>query len=359
MKNSVLFAAIAAAGMLAGCSGNSAGYKITAVSQDAFAQGDTIMLMDYDSGERLDSIVVADSTLVFEGNADSCRVVALTKQGRRLAMFLLEPGEISVDFKLRAAKGTPLNDKNYSLNAAGDSIIKDYYAQLDILKNSGKTETEIAAGYDSLTVVVDSLLTSMNRKAFEENKDNAFGMLAFLDIAYGLDKKQLDELLDGTPEWFRNAGSVKKYVEAAEKLDKTAPGKMFTDFTVTTSDGKEVKLSDYVGKGEYVLVDFWASWCGPCMREMPGLKEIYNEYNGKGLQILGVAVWDKPEDTRNAVATHKLPWTIIDNAQRIPTDIYGIMGIPHIIMFAPDGTIVFRGLTGTALLKAVDETILK
>jgi thiol-disulfide isomerase/thioredoxin len=134
---------------------------------------------------------------------------------------------------------------------------------------------------------------------------------------------------------------------------------MFTDFTVTTSDGKTVKLSDYVGKDDYVLVDFWASWCGPCMREMPGLKEIYGKYNGKGLQIVGVAVWDAPDDTRKAVEAQQLPWTIIDNAQCIPTDLYGIMGIPHIIMFAPDGTIAFRGLTGNELHKAVDDLMAK
>ena len=359
MRKSILCTALAAAGVIAGCSGNGSGYKIIATSQDAFAQGDTILLIDYDTDERIDSVVVADSTLVFEGNADKERIVTLTNHGKRLAVFLLEPGETTVDLKLRTAKGTPLNDKNQALNIAGDSIIKGYYASVENLKKSGKTEEEMQDELDSLTYATDSVLTALNKKAFEENKDNAFGLLAFLDYAYGLDKAQLESALNGTPEWFRNSVRVKRFIDAADKLDKTAPGKMFTDFTVATSDGKEVKLSDYVGKGDYVLVDFWASWCGPCMREMPGLKEIYNKYNGKGLQIVGVAVWDNPDDTRNAVVAQQLPWTIIDNAQRIPTDLYGIMGIPHIIMFAPDGTIAFRGLTGEELHKAVVELMEK
>ena len=359
MKTTILFTALAAAGILAGCSGNGSGYKITATSQDAFSQGDTLLLIDYDTDEHLDSIVVADSTLVFEGNADKGRIVALTNHGKRLAVFLLEPGEITIDMNMRTAKGTPLNDKNYALNEAGDSIIQNYYSTADNLKKSGKTEAEIQNALDSLTSATDSILTAMNKNAFEANKDNAFGLLAFLDYAYGLDKAQLEAALDGTPDWFRNSVRVQRFVDAAYKLDKTAPGKMFTDFTVTTSDGKTVKLSDYVGKGDYVLVDFWASWCGPCMREMPGLKEIHNKYKDKGLQIVGVAVWDEPDDTRKAIETQQLPWTIIDNAQRIPTDIYGIMGIPHIIMFAPDGTIAFRGLTGEELQKAVDDIMEK
>ena len=341
MRKSILCTALAAAGVIAGCSGNGSGYKIIATSQDAFAQGDTILLIDYDTDERIDSVVVADSTLVFEGNADKERIVTLTNHGKRLAVFLLEPGETTVDLKLRTAKGTPLNDKNQALNIAGDSIIKGYYASVENLKKSGKTEEEMQDELDSLTYATDSVLTALNKKAFEENKDNAFGLLVFLDYAYGLDKAQLESALNGTPEWFRNSVRVKRFIDAADKLDKTAPGKMFTDFTVATSDGKEVKLSDYVGKGDYVLVDFWASWCGPCMREMPGLKEIYNKYNGKGLQIVGVAVWDNPDDTRNAVVTQQLPWTII------------------IIMFAPDGTIAFRGLTGEELHKAVVELMEK
>lgn len=359
MKTSLLCAVLTAAGILASCSGNGTDYKITATSQEMLTKGDTILLTDYDTDERLDSVVVTDSTLVFEGTADKNRIVSISNHGRRLAIFILEPGEITVDLNLRTAKGTPLNNKNHELNAKGDSIIQNYYTSLENLKKSEIPEEAAKNATDSLANATNSLLTELNKNAFEQNKDNMFGLLVFLDYAYGLDKSQLDKALEGTPEWFRNSVRVKRYMDSAERLENTAPGKMFTDFTVTTSDGKTVKLSDYVGKGKYTLVDFWASWCGPCMREMPGLKEIYEKYNGKGLQIVGVAVWDDPDDTRAAVESKQLPWPIIDNAQRVPTDIYGIMGIPHIIMFAPDGKIVFRGLTGEDLRNKVDELMTK
>ena len=111
-------------------------------------------------------------------------------------------------------------------------------------------------------------------------------------------------------------------------------------------DGKIQKLSDYVGKGKYILVDFWASWCGPCKAELPNIKNVYQKYAGPEFDILSVAVWDKKEDTIQSAKEQGIVWNQIIDAQRIPTNIYGIDGIPHIILFGPDGTIVKRDLRG-------------
>lgn len=97
-----------------------------------------------------------------------------------------------------------------------------------------------------------------------------------------------------------------------------------------------------INSGKPAMVDFWASWCGPCIRETKVLKEIYEEYGSKGLDVLGVAVWDEPANTLKAIEQHQLPWPQIINAQTIPTDLYGIAGIPCIILFDPEGNIVSR-----------------
>ncbi|MDE6062843.1 MAG: TlpA family protein disulfide reductase, partial [Duncaniella sp.] len=83
-------------------------------------------------------------------------------------------------------------------------------------------------------------------------------------------------------------------------------------------------------------------WCGPCIRQSAVIKDIYKEYGPKGLEVIGVAVWDKPEDTLKGIKDHDLPWMNVINAQSIPTEIYGIQGIPTIILFGPDGTILSR-----------------
>ena len=132
----------------------------------------------------------------------------------------------------------------------------------------------------------------------------------------------------------------------------TAEGQPFVDFEV---DG--VKFSDFVGRGKYMLVDFWASWCGPCRGEMPNLRAVYEECHGPDFDMLSVAVWDKPEDTAQAAEEENIVWNQMVNTQNVATDLYGIDGIPHIILFGPDGTILKRGLRGDDIRAAVAEAL--
>ena len=132
---------------------------------------------------------------------------------------------------------------------------------------------------------------------------------------------------------------------AQEAASKSAVGQMFTDFQAEF-DGKTYKLSDYVGRGKYVLVDFWASWCGPCKAEIPNLIKVYNQYKGDKFEVLGVATWDEPKASLKTIEQMKIPYPQILNAQRAGSDAYGITGIPQIILFGPDGTILKRDLRG-------------
>lgn len=139
---------------------------------------------------------------------------------------------------------------------------------------------------------------------------------------------------------------MKAETERMEQVEaQHGAGTAFIDFE-TTYQGKTTHLSDYVGKGQYVLVDFWASWCGPCRAEVPNLIAAYNQFKEKGLVVLGVAVSDDPADTEKAIAALGINYPQMLNAGSTPAELYGISGIPHIILFAPDGSIVERGLRG-------------
>lgn len=138
------------------------------------------------------------------------------------------------------------------------------------------------------------------------------------------------------------------------RVEAKDPSRPFTDFSVVYK-GKTTRLSDYVGRGQYVLVDFWASWCAPCREEIPSIIAAYNKYKEKGLQVLGVAVSDKPAHTEAAVKELGITYPQIINAQNTPSEAYHFRGIPYVLLFAPDGTILARGLRGEDIEKKLAE----
>ena len=138
----------------------------------------------------------------------------------------------------------------------------------------------------------------------------------------------------------------------AQPAKQSRPGK-YIDFEAVQPDGKVMKLSDYVGKGKYILVDFWASWCGPCREEIPNMKDIYYEFRGEKFDIVGAPVMDKPENTLKAVDELKIPWTqILSVPESVPKD-YGFQYIPYIILVGPDGTILETNMRGDGIRAAV------
>ena len=138
------------------------------------------------------------------------------------------------------------------------------------------------------------------------------------------------------------------------RVEENDTEKPFVDFLVVYQ-GKTTRLSDYVGCGQYVLVDFWASWCAPCREEIPSIIATYNKYKEKGLQVLGVAVNDKPAHTEAAIKELGITYPQIMNAQNTPAEAYHFKSIPYVLLFAPDGTILARGLRGEEIDKKLAE----
>ena len=229
--------------------------------------------------------------------------------------------------------------------------------QADAALSDEEKEDKIQASYDETVVKLSDDGLEMLRKY----PSGELAVTVLKNISSMLEPAELAEAISLVEGAAAEDEYVKQLVALSNAKSATAEGKMFTDFTVVQDEsdpeGSKVSLSDYVGKGKYVLVDFWASWCGPCKQELPNIAAVYNKYKGDDFDVLSIAVWDDPADTKVAAEEEGITWSQIINAQQVPTDIYGIEGIPHIILFGPDGTILKRDLRGDNIEAAVAEAL--
>ena len=276
----------------------------------------------------------------------------------KTTMAMFTAGKVSARF---IPDGTPLTVNVDSINVtftskypelSSQTLYKEYADANKALSERFKKEYDAVASddsavdalYDKFQAISDSL-----NKAYLAKKDNSFVTeMVLQNLQYSLTPAEMDSALNTLDTALANRPAIVAMKKVAASQMATAEGKMFTDFEV---EGK--KLSDYVGKGKYMLVDFWASWCGPCKKEIPNIKNVYEKYHGDDFDVLSVAVWDKPEETVDTAKVYGVNWNQIIDAQKIPTDIYGIQGIPHIILFGPDGTILKRDLRGEDIEKTV------
>ena len=323
------FAAMAAVSCVFGASAGDP-YKVRVQFTDD-QEGVMVYMVNFDTKEKIDSTVVSQKVALFKGEIDEPVLARIMHDGQPAGTFVLESGSIVVDPTKRKVFGSMLNDPLQDFNDKAADLSERY----------SKTEDDSLRSriYDEFMTLAESVMT--------DNIDNPIGYYLFVDKASSMDATEFASWLARYPDLARYQ-RVSRISEALAKKSATSPGKMFTDFEVTYN-GKTSRLSDYVGKGKYVLADYWASWCGPCLRQIPVIKELLAEFGDKGLEVLGVAVWDEPENTAKAIESHGITWPCIINAQTIPTDIYGINGIPCIILYGPDGTILSRDKQGDDL----------
>lgn len=306
------------------------------------AESDNTMayLVNWDSNEKIDSVVVADGTVKFVGSIDAPIVGRIMFNGSRGPVFFLEAGEVAIS-KDGVPSGTVLNDKLVAYQKRMGEIADAYRALDQNDSIQAAKAKEIVAEYNALPA-----------KAYAENKDNQFGLFMYLQGAYELPLSQVDADIASNPVLAASV-RLKTLRNTLSVQAETGEGKHYKDFTVEYN-GKTETFSSYVKPGRYTIVDFWASWCGPCVRQLKVIKGLYAKYKDKGLDVVGVAVWDKPEDTVEAIKNHELVWPCIINAQTIPTDLYGIQGIPCILLINPEGIIVSRDKQGDELVSDVD-----
>lgn len=357
MKKNLILSFAAAVLLVASCAPKA--YEVKVTFPDNSKDGQTAYIKDRSTSNRIDSAVVAEGVALFQGSVDQ-PVHALIGIGRQNIECILEnaPYEITFAANPREQKPATGGVLNEAYNQFRNKVTE---AQAPVREAMQKAQSDpqdlkARAQMDSIYKAYSENMKTLANDTYAANKDNLLGAIMFGQLLGDASDEETAALIAEASDVVKSYGPVAGLIKRKEQLQATAEGKMFTDFTIT-SEGKTVKFSDYIGKGKYVLVDFWASWCGPCRAEIPNLKSVYEKYNGDRFTILGVAVWDKLEDTKKAMEEEALPWDNIVDAQNIPTDLYGIEGIPQIMLFGPDGTIVARNLRGGRIGEKIAEVL--
>jgi thiol-disulfide isomerase/thioredoxin len=196
-------------------------------------------------------------------------------------------------------------------------------------------------------------------KIIRENKDNMIPVAFLDDVAYSLEYEELVEICD-PKNAFHDAPEMGPLKEMLKSLEKRAPGKMYTDMTINDLNGQPRKLSDWVGKGQYVMIDFWASWCGPCRAEMPTVKAAYEKYKSKGLEIIGVSLDNTRGSWLSAIEGIGMPWLHVSDLQGwrcSAATLYNVKSIPSCYLVDKNGRIVAKDLRGQQLLSALNNLL--
>lgn len=170
------------------------------------------------------------------------------------------------------------------------------------------------------------------------------------------DLAEVERMYDGLTPRIKNAYLGRKLKATIDNIKKTSLGNVAPDFTLQAPDGKNVSLADF--RGKYVLLDFWASWCGPCLREVPNVKKVYDKYHDKGFEILSVSLDDKKDNWTNAIEKYDLNWVHVSSLQGWDCPVaklYNVSGVPAMLLIDKEGKIIATKLRGELLMEKVAE----
>lgn len=334
-------------------------YRIDGIAP-ADANGQWVYLYKPSGQGASDSVQIANGRFTLErAVAEDGLIVHLVIPRSYNLSFIPEEGIIKADLAAIAATGTALNDLHAQKAKAREALETETRGRLKAIRADKNLDDK--AKEEAQEKIVNEFYGKIKPLAeadLKEHSNDAIGLIA-LQTLLGMEDVNVakaEALLQQAGDRLRAEESITKMVARLRRVEATQAGAQFVDFEGVDDSNKAVRLSDYVGKGHYVLVDFWASWCGPCRREIGHLKKVRDAYTDKGLVILGTVVWDEMEDHLKAMKELEITWPQIFNKTEA-TELYGIAGIPQIILFDPAGKIVARDLRGEEINKLLDKAL--
>lgn len=339
-----------------------AGYTING-KVDGIADGDTVYLQDFMNRQlvKLDSAIVKNGTFKFTGNQESpvYRYITYIKGDKQyVADLFLENGKINVKLGEETSVGGTVNNDVYQKFSndfiAAQKEMNDFYKAIQ--EDTTLSDEQRQAKMNELEAKEEKAM-DMIYNTIEQNITNAVGIHLLPSYASAFSEEKQQALVEKVPAEMIN-DNIKRIKDHLDLVAKTAVGQKFADFEMKTPEGNNVKLSDFVSKNKYTLVDFWASWCGPCRQEMPNVVEAYKIFKPKGFEIVGVSLDRDEESWKKGIAELNITWPQMSDVKYWDCEaakLYGVNAIPATVLIDQEGTIVERNLRGEALKKRLAE----
>ncbi|MCI8999173.1 MAG: AhpC/TSA family protein [Muribaculaceae bacterium] len=321
--------------------------------------GKKIYIRDYDNRTIIDSTFVMDRSFIFKGSYERPALVRIGAENKWANCIL--DSIIVLDFNIhRPISGSTLNNKLVEFMVANQKIDDELHKFEIELKDHGFKYPELGEIYNHLYVKLRPAKLQLYYNTIAENA-NGVGEAAVMSLGneWELTFDEWDTAYSKMSPYLKDRQITKRFNHKFTSLRKAESGNPFINFSAKDVDGKDVKLSDYVGNGKYVLLDFWASWCGPCQKEAETtLLPLYDKYqNDDRFMILGVATSDEHTQTLNALKRLHYPWQQLIDAGKKPMEIYGFDSLPQLILIGPDGTIIERELRGEGIISLVNNIL--
>lgn len=308
---------------------------------------------------RLDEPVLSQLRVVYPKGSDTARA-QMINYARDLFSVYLEPGEISVIAKDSIGNSTVLGSNTHEVYTELRKKVSAYDPYFKALNEAYMAARKVkdVAGIDKIEGSMDSLDLMVKENIYlpflkAEGKNSAIAVYALNQYAgYAIEASKTEPLYNQLPENIKNLPSAKLMKDRIEKAKKTDIGQYAIPFTQKDTAGIDVSLSSF--KGKYVLIDFWASWCGPCRQENPNVVSAFKKYEEKGFTVLGVSL-DQPtakDKWLKAIYDDHLTWTHVSDLKYWNNEVakaYGIQAIPQNYLLDREGKIIGKNLRGENL----------
>ena len=369
MKIKLLSALSALLLIMAACSQKQQGYTITGTAEGT-TDGDTVFLCEmqgYFSMIPIDTAYIKDGKFEFKGECEGAvlRFLIPTHEGEAttMAQFILENADITAtlvkgDGESKIEGGE--NAKLYDEFMKGETAIGEQMnAPWEIVADSANSEADRQAAQatlDSLRMVQ----ADYEKKFIIDHVPSAISDLLYGFCAQNFTEADQEEILKLFGEKQPDFPTYKAIMAERQATESTAIGHAYTDIQLPDPDGKTLKVSDYVGKNKYVLIDFWASWCGPCRAEMPTVVEAYTKFHDKGFEVIGVSLDNDKDAWVKAIEKLQMPWPQMSDLKGWESEAaatYHVQAIPANVLLDQQGNIIAKDLRGEDLLNKMAEVL--